>query len=41
MNLVEGPPLWIWALVIAAVIAGKLTLRWSILRKLAQMLRTR
>jgi hypothetical protein len=34
----EGPPLWVWALIIGAVIAGKLALRWSKLRRLARLL---
>jgi len=34
----DGPPLWVWALIVGAIIAGKLALRWSTLRKLARLL---
>lgn len=34
----ESPPLWVWAAIVAAIIAGKLTLRWSRLKRLARLL---
>ena len=34
-----SPPLWVWALIIGAIIAAKLALRWSRLRRLARLLR--
>jgi hypothetical protein len=36
---VEGPPLWVWAIIVGAIIAGKLALRWSSLRRLARLVR--
>lgn len=38
IDVVESPPLWIWAVIVAAIIAGKLTLRWSRLKRMARML---
>ncbi|HEX7033116.1 MAG TPA: hypothetical protein VF172_08965 [Nitrososphaera sp.] len=37
----ESPPLWAWAVIVAAIIAGKLVLRWSRLKRLARMLERR
>jgi hypothetical protein len=37
----EGPPLWIWAIVAAAVVASKFLLRWSRLKRLARTARNR
>jgi hypothetical protein len=34
----EGPPLWVWALIIGAVIAAKFALRWSRIRRLSRLL---
>lgn len=34
----DSPPLWVWAVIVAAIIAAKFTLRWSRLRRLARML---
>jgi hypothetical protein len=36
---VESPPLWVWAVVVGAIIAAKFTLRWSMLKHLARELR--
>ncbi|HXG06317.1 MAG TPA: hypothetical protein VNI77_03215 [Nitrososphaera sp.] len=38
VNVVESPPLWVWAVIVAAIITGKLMLRWSRLKRLARML---
>lgn len=38
---VEGPPLWIWAVIVGAIILAKFTLRWSGLKRLARDLRKR
>jgi hypothetical protein len=35
---VEGPPLWVWAVIVAVLISAKFTLRWSRLKRLARML---
>jgi hypothetical protein len=40
-DVVESPPLWAWAVIVAAIIAGKLVLRWSRLKRLARMLERR
>jgi hypothetical protein len=32
----DSPPLWIWAIIVAAIIAAKFTLRWSRLKRLAK-----
>ena len=36
---VESPPLWVWAIIVAAIITAKFTLRWSRLKQLARELR--
>jgi hypothetical protein len=38
---VEGPPLWVWAVIVGAIILAKFTLRWSGLKRLARELRKR
>jgi hypothetical protein len=38
---VESPPLWIWAVIVGAIILAKFTLRWSRLKRLARELRKR
>jgi hypothetical protein len=38
-KMVENPPLWIWAVIVAALIASKFLWRWSMLRGLARELR--
>ncbi|MDQ3806938.1 MAG: hypothetical protein M3298_02100 [Thermoproteota archaeon] len=32
----ESPPLWIWAVLVGAIILAKFTLRWSRLKQLAR-----
>lgn len=39
LDPVEGPPLWVWAIIVGAIIAGKLALRWSSLKRLARLVR--
>lgn len=39
LDPVEGPPLWVWAIIVGAIIAGKLALKWSSLRRLARLVR--
>lgn len=34
----EGPPLWVWAVIAAMVVAAKFLLRWSRLKRLARMM---
>lgn len=34
----ESPPLWVWAVIVAVIVGGKLALRWSRLKRLARML---
>jgi len=36
---VESPPLWIWAVIVGAIIVAKFTLRWSNLSRLARELK--
>ncbi len=36
---VESPPLWVWAIIVGAIIVAKFTLRWSRLKQLARELR--
>jgi hypothetical protein len=38
---VESPPLWVWAIIVGAIIFAKFTLRWSRLKRLARELRKR
>jgi hypothetical protein len=38
---VESPPLWVWAVIVGAIIVAKFTLRWSRLKQLARELRKR
>jgi hypothetical protein len=38
---VESPPLWVWAVIVGAIIVAKFTLRWSRLKRLARELRKR
>jgi hypothetical protein len=38
---VESPPLWVWAVIVGAIIVAKFTLRWSRLERLARELRKR
>lgn len=35
----ESPPLWIWAIIAAVVVASKFLLRWSRLRRFARAVR--
>lgn len=32
----ESPPLWVWALIVGIIIAGKLIYRWEITKELAR-----
>jgi len=32
----ENPPLWVWAIIVAVMIAGKLIYRWQITKQLAK-----
>jgi hypothetical protein len=41
MKKVESPPLWMWAVLVGAIIFAKFTLRWSRLKRLARELRKR
>jgi hypothetical protein len=36
---VESPPLWVWAIIVGAIVVAKFTLRWSRLKQLARELR--
>ncbi|WP_266190254.1 hypothetical protein [Candidatus Nitrososphaera gargensis] len=36
---IEGPPLWVWAVIVGAIIASKFFLRWSRLKRLTSELR--
>jgi hypothetical protein len=31
----EAPPLWVWGVIVAAIVAAKLALRWYKLKRLA------
>ena len=33
---VENPPLWVWAVIVGAIIAGKLIYRWYTTKQLAK-----
>jgi hypothetical protein len=33
----EGPPLWVWAVIVGAVVAAKFALRWARLRRLTRL----
>jgi hypothetical protein len=35
----ESPPLWVWAIIVGAIIASKFFLRWSNLKRLAKAAR--
>jgi hypothetical protein len=35
----EGPPLWVWAVIVGALVAAKFTLRWSRLKRLARIIK--
>jgi hypothetical protein len=32
----EGPPLWVWAIVVGAIIASKFIYRWQMTKKLSK-----
>jgi hypothetical protein len=36
---IESPPLWVWAIIVGAIIASKFLWRWSMLKRLAIELR--
>jgi phosphate/sulfate permease len=33
--IVHNPPLWVWAIIIAAIVIGKFAYRWTIIKELA------
>jgi hypothetical protein len=32
----EGPPLWVWAIVVGTIIAGKFVYRWTLTKELSK-----
>ncbi|GEM_PF-2663713 len=38
---VESPPVWVWAVIVSAVVASKFLIRWSMLKSFARQLRKR
>jgi hypothetical protein len=34
--LMEGPPLWVWAIIVGIIIASKFIYRWTMTKKLAK-----
>jgi len=36
---VEGPSLWVWAVIVGAIIGSKFLIRWSTLKRFARELR--
>jgi hypothetical protein len=35
-NRLENPPLWIWAVIVGGIIAGKFIYRWQLTKQLAK-----
>ena len=34
--MLENPPLWVWAIIVGAIIAGKFIYRWQVTKQFAK-----